>query len=461
MYQVLLSTLIFAGYCLAQPTISLSLPSGPPTLKLSVSGSAFSANAAIGIYFDTALMAMADTDGSGAFNNVGIQVPAGALPGQHSVSAQQTTSGDSAQTPFNVNTNWSQFHFGADHQGYNRYENVLNTSTVRSLSLAWKYNTKGPIFSSPAVAKGIVYIGSRDKYLYALDAKTGAKRWRYATGGQINTAPAVADGIVYVGADKLYALKSGQLLWSYATGVTTPVVSGGTVYAGNGILSALDATSGALRWSFAVGSAGFGSVSSPVVANGIVYFAGGGSYLLALSASDGTLLWHRIAPSDSGSWSQASPAVVNGVVYAGDVNGGFQAMDATTGAPLWTYLSGASGNGEYSALSSPAVANGVIYVMGASYLHALKASTGEVLWKGLGAQSYSPTSPVVANGVVYACCLYAIDAQTGTYLWSYPVPAAASSPAVVNGMVYAGSIDGNVYAFGLPSGGPSNSPPGN
>jgi outer membrane protein assembly factor BamB len=45
--------------------------------------------------------------------------------------------------------------------------------------------------------------------------------------------------------------------------------------------------------------------------------------------------------------------------------------------------------------------------------------------------------------------LYALDAETGAKLWSYPVQVFASSPAVANGVVYIGSEDGELYAFGL------------
>jgi outer membrane protein assembly factor BamB len=50
--------------------------------------------------------------------------------------------------------------------------------------------------------------------------------------------------------------------------------------------------------------------------------------------------------------------------------------------------------------------------------------------------------------------MYAFDALTGAKLWSSGygtmLRGIRSSPAVVNGMVYVGSRDGNLYAFGLP-----------
>jgi len=44
---------------------------------------------------------------------------------------------------------------------------------------------------------------------------------------------------------------------------------------------------------------------------------------------------------------------------------------------------------------------------------------------------------------------YALNAQTGGFLWSYQTGGNIySSPAVVNGVAYFGSYDGNVYAVG-------------
>jgi outer membrane protein assembly factor BamB len=55
------------------------------------------------------------------------------------------------------------------------------------------------VFSSPAVAGGVVYAGSADGNLYALDAATGARLWSAATGGSVYASPAVTNGTVYVG----------------------------------------------------------------------------------------------------------------------------------------------------------------------------------------------------------------------------------------------------------------------
>jgi outer membrane protein assembly factor BamB len=49
------------------------------------------------------------------------------------------------------------------------------------------------------VANGVVYVGSDDSNVYALNATTGAKLWSYSTGGGVYSSPAVVNGVVYVG----------------------------------------------------------------------------------------------------------------------------------------------------------------------------------------------------------------------------------------------------------------------
>ena len=125
------------------------------------------------------------------------------------------------QTTCGVSTPWAQFH-RYNMQRSNPCEKVLNVNNVGNLSLKWSYATGGAVHSSPAVANGVVYIGSDDFNVYALNAKTGAKLWSYATGGAVQSSPAVSNGVVYVGSNdyNVYALnaKTGAKLWSYTTG---------------------------------------------------------------------------------------------------------------------------------------------------------------------------------------------------------------------------------------------------
>ncbi|MER5911896.1 PQQ-binding-like beta-propeller repeat protein, partial [Streptomyces sp. NPDC001982] len=74
----------------------------------------------------------------------------------------------------------------------------------------WAFPTGSAVSSSPTVADGVVYVGSDDNNLYAVDARTGKKRWAFPTGSAVSSSPTVADGVVYVGSDdnNLYAVQT-------------------------------------------------------------------------------------------------------------------------------------------------------------------------------------------------------------------------------------------------------------
>jgi outer membrane protein assembly factor BamB len=107
--------------------------------------------------------------------------------------------------------------------------------------------------------------------------------------------------------------------------------------------------------------------------------------------------------------------------------------------------------------SSPAVANGAVYVgSNDGKLYAFNASSGDGLWAASTGYLIYYSSPAVANGVVYVGSydhkLYAFNASSGATLWSTstgdPID---SSPTVANGVVYIGSEDHKLYAFHLAS----------
>ncbi len=169
---------------------------------------------------------------------------------------------------------WAQFH-RYNMQRWNRCEKVLNVHTVKSLGLKWSYTTGGGVYSSPAVANGVVYVGSGDYKVYALNASTGALLWSYTTSYSVESSPAVANGVVYVG--------------------SFDSVDYGYVYA-------LNASTGALLWSYATGQV----ESSPAVANGLVYIGSDEGFAVALNArTDAYLGWISWA----GSQVESSPAV--------------------------------------------------------------------------------------------------------------------------------------------------------
>jgi outer membrane protein assembly factor BamB len=462
--------LTFTSLSFSQPMVTLSLKSGPPTSNVLVSGSGFSAYAAIDIYFDTTDKALASADASGAFSKIPIEVPASALPGEHWVTAVQRSNDESTQTAYKVNTHWLEFGFTPDGKRYNPYENVLNPTNVGGLVEQWSFSIPGgPSSSSPAVVDSAVYIGWENNFnnLYAIDAANSAKLWVFNSfDNYVQSAPAVSNGIVYVSTydGPFYALsaKNGDELWTFTADWTvnsSPTVANGIVYFGseaNGVsVYALNANTGALLWSFVTGGVG----STPAVANGVVYIGSYDHNVYALNAKTGAELWgfDTGAPIEEG----CSPAVADGVVYI--VSGNYMyALNAASGAQLWNFNVGG-----YGAISSPAVANGVVYIgsygPSDSNVYALNAATGTTLWSFTTHGSIRFSSAAVADGVVYIGStddnVYALNANTGAELWRFTTGGwVVSSPAVVNGVLYIGSNDGYLYAFSLADGRQVHSP---
>jgi outer membrane protein assembly factor BamB len=59
-----------------------------------------------------------------------------------------------------------------------------------------------PVRSSPAVAGAVVYVGSGDGKVYALNATTGATLWTATSIDAVGSSPAVAGGVVYFAASE-------------------------------------------------------------------------------------------------------------------------------------------------------------------------------------------------------------------------------------------------------------------
>jgi outer membrane protein assembly factor BamB len=104
----------------------------------------------------------------------------------------------------------------------------------------WTFTTEDSIYSSPAFSGGILYVGSQDNRVYAIEGSSGRQLWNFTTGGNVDSSPAVVGGFIYVGSEDgmLYALDAftGKLVWRYMTGdavVSSPAISDGVVYVGS------------------------------------------------------------------------------------------------------------------------------------------------------------------------------------------------------------------------------------
>ena len=122
---------------------------------------------------------------------------------------------------------------------------------------------------------------------------------------------------------------------------------------------------GRLLWKFRASSY---IVSSPIVADGVVYVGAGDRHLYAVKAATGSLLC-RIPTDGNRAWLNAA----DGIVYANA--GSLHAIDAATGGLLWNY------DGHLVSNSTPAIADGNVYVGGDRSVHAVDAATGYLRWR--------------------------------------------------------------------------------
>jgi len=346
----------------------------------------------------------------------------------------------------------------------------------------WSFKTETRIASSPAVSGGIVYFGSYDGVFYALDAATGALRWKFETGGERRFAGKNLHG---------YPPAGEVIPDPFDVYLSSPAVSRGLVYFGSGDshVYALDAASGRVRWKFKTGNVVH---ASPALAEGKLYIGSWDTWFYALDAATGRVIWRFKTGEDSKVHNQTgiqgTAAVAGGMVYFECRDAHVYALDARTGTRRWAFdLQGSWG------MSSPAVRDGKIYYATADgrRFHAADARTGQDLFV-LPFSWYFSASPAIVGNFAYAANwdghLMGIDLDAGKVVWTFATDSSRAnraryikpdssmlyratmdesfaddiglefsrifsmgsflaSPVVVNGVIYIGSMDGNLYAL--------------
>ena len=333
-----------------------------------------------------------------------------------------------------------------------------------ALELQWSAPLGFSVESSPAVAGGFVYATSLPGVLVKLDLVDGAEAWRYRPGaaeaetGEFEedrfgeSSPAVADGTVFVGdlMGILHAVDAeiGEVRWRFATGAeikSSPVVAGDLVLIGSydEHFYGVDRATGEARWSL--------QTEGPVHAtpgrhDGLAWVTGCDAVLRGVRITDGT----EMLRFDSGAYTAASPAIADGTLYYGTFNNEVLAVDVKAGKRRWRYE---HPERHFPFYASAAVADDLVIAAGRDKLvHALDRQTGEARWT-FRARARFDASPVVAGDRVYAGNadgrLYVLDLATGEKLSEFHAGAAImGSPAVAGGRIVFGTQDGTLFALG-------------
>jgi len=405
----------------------------------------------------------------------------------------------------------------------------INSQTVSRLKVKWTFAFKGSsgfgaFASTPISLNGTVYLQDLNSNVFALDRTTGQVKWQHKF-----DKPSVGPNGVAFGNGRIYGATStdafaldaqtGNTLWTRRLtrntheGVDmTPQVFDGTVllstvpgnisnfYAGNGdgIVWALDAATGQVKWKFntisdgaklfgnpkinsggglwyppAVDSTGrvFISVANPAPLYGTKKFPNGSSRpgpnlytnsLVALDGQTGKRLWFQQAvPHDVRDYDLMIPAIVTTlpiggvgtevVMVAGKMGKAF-AYRADNGRRLWTTPVGRHLNdtgpltrkvetifpGDFGGVETPmAFSHGLLFVP----------------WLDLGirASATGPADSIAGSANAFKDGrggLTAIDAATGAVAWQHKLPSMDFGAATVaNDVVFTSDYAGTLYAF--------------
>ncbi len=215
--------------------------------------------------------------------------------------------------------------------------------------LVWQFKTGGPLTASPVIANGILYIGSADGKLYALNAKEWGINWVFDAGSPIRFSAVVWGNRLYFNTrnNKLYALdaKTGNMLWEFETKGwmdSPPVVFDRIVYTGAypTRIYMLDAFTGKLK----------SERQRTVTINGVEYGCANAEFR-PIRPNHNVELWRSYTVA-----SESYPVTANDYVYIGSRDGKIHAIDIANKTTVWTHQVAGPVD------ASPAISDGTLYI---------------------------------------------------------------------------------------------------
>ena len=288
-------------------------------------------------------------------------------------------------------------------------------SSAQTIPDAWDL-----FISSPAVARGKVYFGSGDGNVYAVDAEAGVLQWKFATKDVVHASPAVAGNTVYIGG------------W-------------------DGALYALDAESGRERWSFQAGQ----DAGDPQPGRLPVLAGGGGRHRLRRLPRRPRLRARRIHRQEEVGLPDQQ---VVGDRHAGGARRRRLCGDLRFVPASWRSTRRPAGCGSTSTprpTSSPPrrlPETGPTSAATTAGSTPSTAKSGQLAWEFQTEASKTDRMKVLnpdgsLNREAFAPIFGDFEDMYIDFYRYISIGAIISSPAVVDGVVYVGSMDGNLYAL--------------
>ncbi len=346
-------------------------------------------------------------------------------------------------------------------------------------AVEWSVDLGGAVDSSPAVARGLVVVGTVDGVLHSRDATTGAAKWSAVVGRALVSSPCLTESRAFVGCVDgwLYAfdLTTGKEAWRARTSrsvVASPLVVGDRVICGStdGRLYAFGCADGTCLWKTEAG----GEVQAGAAAvNDTVVYADWDQRVRCVRVADGSPVWPE--PYVAEGPVVACPVVAGQYVVVACLSPtslsptavlNLHCLDVATGKRIW---GNAGANpwvaererGPMSVATCPTVVGEAVWFLtGEGYANwsaqvrscalATGARLAAVPQNALGqGWAFGDSSPALAGSSLYfadyAGLLHQFDTATGRAVRALPLGAKTrSSPAISDGRLYLGLTDGKL-----------------
>lgn len=337
-------------------------------------------------------------------------------------------------------------------------QGVAPTQFADRYAPAWAYKTGGAVLSSAVIMDGVVYVGSEDKQLHAIDAMTGKRKWVFVAQTLIDASPVVDQGVVYIGTDGgvLHAIdtKTGKEKWKFQTegrisgesAVVTHTDAQGKptrlvlVGSHDGLLYCLDAATGKKKWAYETGD----YINCGITLEGTTIVLGGCDtmmHLIDLNTGKG------LGEIELGGEVAGTPALGKGRAYIGHMQNEVLAIDLKKKAIAWRFH-----DRDFPFVGSPSLTGETLLIGSRGRrLYAINTTTGEKKWD-IRTHGGIEGAPVIAGDrAIFGSAggrLSIISLSDGKTLWQHDLGSAINvSPAVTQDLIVVGSEDHSIYAF--------------
>lgn len=328
----------------------------------------------------------------------------------------------------------------------------------------WQQRLTGGVMSHLVVAEETLFVSQMDGAVETRSAADGRRIWRSKLGGYCHSTPLVTESLVIVGAADgtmaAFGRASGRPSWTHrsegpvyaSAAVAQSVVIFGS---GDGAFYGLDLASGRQVWRTPMPASDTAFAQSKAATDGrFVFISAWDSHIYAIVAESGEIAWRTPLMPRTFAFSPAisSPAVADGFVYVAANGNGLFCLEAATGRIVWEVAA----QGDKYGHSSPVVVGDrlVVGCLGdLGQVRSVRRSDGSEVWTAATGSVIYDSSPAIGAGFCaigsVANLLNVIDLAEGAVRaqWRLPAGHFLSTPAANGNVVFAATYANRLMAF--------------